>query len=177
MKQFLTSLYVFIRLYLMGYSWSGGFDFHSGFYRLNYTKSNQKEYAILDIDFNTKKPSTFSHMHGGRDNATIFRVDDNRITHSSKLKFGEKSIAFYDLMDTATTAAIYIAMKTGGMIRIVHDEKLQIVIFKWKKYDEIAKKMLHFDYALPYDELDKVEDPQVFGQTILDKYNSKELIY
>jgi hypothetical protein len=80
MKQFLTSLYVFIKLYMMGYSWSGLFDLHGGFYRLNYQNGRQEEYAIIDIDFDDE---IFSHIHGGRDNTTIFRVDNNQITYSS----------------------------------------------------------------------------------------------
>lgn len=68
----------------MGYSWSGLYDAHGGFYRLNYLKGNQKEYAIVDIDFADETTHSFSRIHGGPDNTTIFRVDDNKITHSSQ---------------------------------------------------------------------------------------------
>jgi len=87
MKKFLRSLYVFIRLYKMGYNWSGLFSSEGGFFRLNYLKNDQKEYAVIDIDFADKDPHTFSHIHGGRENSTIFRVDNNEITVSSKPSF------------------------------------------------------------------------------------------
>lgn len=80
MKQFLRSLYIFIRLYKMGYVWSGLYDLHGGFYRLNYLKNGQEDYGILDVDFQDK---VFSHIHGGRDNATIFRVDKDKVTYPS----------------------------------------------------------------------------------------------
>jgi hypothetical protein len=93
MKQFLTSLYIFIKLYLMGYSWSGLFDSSGGFYRLNYLKGGQKEYAIIDIDFSDDENfRTFSHIHGGASNVTIFRIDDNQITHSSKPELFKQEI-------------------------------------------------------------------------------------
>jgi hypothetical protein len=84
MKKFLISLYVFIQLYKMGYFWSGGFHRDWGFYRLNYEKGATKEYALIDIDFSTEKDHPYSHIHGGKTNSTIFRVDGDKITESSK---------------------------------------------------------------------------------------------
>lgn len=90
MKKFLISLYVFLKLYRMGYSWSGLYNSHWGFYRLNYEKNSEKEFAILDIDFNSgNEPGaegiahTFSVIHGGVGNKVLFRVDDNKITEHS----------------------------------------------------------------------------------------------
>ena len=90
MKKFLVSLYVFIQLYRMGYIWSGAFHRDWGFYRLNYEKGNIREYSLLDIDFDTNQSggNPYSHMHGGKDNSSIFRVDGSKITVSSKMPFG-----------------------------------------------------------------------------------------
>lgn len=88
MRKFITSLYVFIRLYFMGYNWSGLFDLHSGFYRFNYEKNNEKEFAIMDIDFGDEKEfnngHSFSVIHGGVKNEVLFRVDDDKITTHSR---------------------------------------------------------------------------------------------
>ncbi len=69
---------------MMGYNWSGAFHWDWGFYRLNYEKKGVKEYSLMDIDFSTEKEHPFSRIHGGKLNSTIFRVDDNKITESSK---------------------------------------------------------------------------------------------
>lgn len=101
MKKFLISLYIFIQLYRMGYIWSGLFQQGWGFYRLNYLKGDVKEYSLLDVDFSTRKDHPYSHVHGGKSNFTIFRVDEGKITVSSKIPFGmEKSHETKDIQDS-----------------------------------------------------------------------------
>jgi hypothetical protein len=76
---------------MMGYNWSNLSHLNWGFYRLNYEKNGQKEFEIIDIDFNTEKEHSFSHIHGGKSNSSLFRVDGDQITTIST-KFGRDKI-------------------------------------------------------------------------------------
>jgi len=87
MKKLLKSFCIWFKLFRMGYNFSGLYDRHDGFYRLNYEKGDVKEYAILDIDFSMGNGAInhpYSHIHGGQNDVTIFRVDAGKITSSSK---------------------------------------------------------------------------------------------
>lgn len=107
MRKFLISLYVYIQLYRMGYFWGGAFNRDWGFYRLNYEKKDVKEFSLLDIDFNTGEGHIFSHIHGGKLNSTIFRLDENKITESSKLEFGFEKMCGDKIDKSATFDLIY----------------------------------------------------------------------
>jgi len=86
MKKFFVSLKNFLILYKMGYFLSDSThkddsfsDNHNselwGFIRLNFEKGNIKKYAILDIDF---RAHAFSHIHGGINNTSLYRIDLNK---------------------------------------------------------------------------------------------------
>ena len=93
MKNLLTSIIVFIRLTKAGFFFSenihheilsgggnkGGTKGLWGFYRLNYSRDGKVEYSVLDIDFTEYKNEWGYryHMHGGRQDVTIFKVEKN----------------------------------------------------------------------------------------------------
>lgn len=84
MKKFLTSLRIFIELYRAGFFFSE--NKNAQFYRLNYEKNGMEEYGIFDIDHSiySDGKTFYYNIHGGKENTSLFRVNNTGIKISSR---------------------------------------------------------------------------------------------
>lgn len=86
-QKLIVSMRIVIHLWKLGFYFSDnthndkyqyGLGEVWGFYRLNWEKDGKHFYSVFDIDFAKEFSEDFPkyfHMHGGKDNVTLIRVD------------------------------------------------------------------------------------------------------
>lgn len=78
--------------------------------------------------------------------------------------------SFYHLLTTTSLLSAYITRELGGEVIFDDNSKEKGVILRWKRFNPKTKKYLRFNYKITYDEVEAMDEPFAFAQTIITKY-------
>lgn len=82
--------------------------------------------------------------------------------------------SYFQLVMMGNLVSRYVEQSIGGKLYYIDSKEENLAIFRLEKIDQETNEKSHLDYKISYEELEKIVDPLVLAQNIIDAYKKSE---